>query len=155
MIREIQKQDEERLFELYQDFIQAMSEYDKDDCNMDEEIRTWIHRAIRKDHSTIWIEEDRGQVIGFARVQDKKREENGVIDYTKLSDLYVRPASRGKGVASSLINRAFQWAKEKKTIEVILNVYEQNRVAQKLYRKMGFRVDCPISGGRMRMKKRF
>ena len=132
-----------------------MSQYDEDDCNMDDEIREWLNRAIRKDHSTIWIEEEEGQLIGFARVQDKKREENSVINYTKLSDLYVIPDSRGKGVASSLINRTFQWAKEKKTTEVILNVYEQNALAQKLYCKMGFRVDCPISGGRIRMKKGF
>ena len=132
-----------------------MSQYDEDDCNMDDEIREWLNRAIRKDHSTIWIEEEEGQLIGFARVQDKKREENGVINYTKLSDLYVSPDSRGKGVASALINRTFQWAKEKKTTEVILNVYEQNTLAQKLYRKMGFRVECPISGGRIRMKKGF
>ena len=132
-----------------------MSQYDEDDCNMDDEIREWLNRAIRKDHSTIWIEEEEGQLIGFARVQDKKREENGVINYTKLSDLYVSPDSRGKGVASALINRTFQWAKEKKTTEVILNVYEQNTFAQKLYRKMGFRVECPISGGRIRMKKGF
>ena len=132
-----------------------MSQYDEDDCNMDDEIREWLNRAIRKDHSTIWIEEEEGQLIGFARVQDKKREENGVINYTKLSDLYVSPDSRGKGVASALINRTFQWAKEKKTTEVILNVYEQNTLAQKLYRKIGFRVDCLISGGRIRMKKGF
>ena len=86
-------------------------------------------------------------------IQEKDME-NIFNNYTKLSDLYVSPQARDRGVGSKLIAKAIQWAKEKKTPEVILNVYEANKRAQALYIKNGFKEDGAISGGRIRMKQR-
>lgn len=81
-------------------------------------------------------------------------EENDVIPYAKLNDLYVLPQARRNGIASQLIQSAFDWAKERNLDEFILNVYEKNKTTRNLYQTLGFKDDCTISNGRIRMKRR-
>jgi GNAT superfamily N-acetyltransferase len=153
MIRTAQREDEKKLFQLYQEFIVAMSQFDgDDDCNMDDEIREWIDRALLQEKSIILICERETTFVGFARVQSKQREENGVVNYGKLSDLYIIPEARRTGYAEHLIHASKEWALQQGVTEMILNVYEQNESARKLYKKCGYVEDSKISLGRIRMK---
>ena len=47
MIREIQEKDEQSIFALYLAFIEEMCQYDKDDCNMDDEINLYVMPQAR------------------------------------------------------------------------------------------------------------
>ncbi|MES9965038.1 MAG: GNAT family N-acetyltransferase [Candidatus Sedimenticola sp. 20ELBAFRAG] len=55
-----------------------------------------------------------------------------------IHDIYVRPEHRGRGVASGLINAVEQVAREMDCCKVTLEVRQDNPVAERLYRRLGF-----------------
>lgn len=155
IIREVMMTDEVALWRLYQEFIEDMNSYDPSDENMDEEVRKWIDRALRKEQSTIVVVCEGDELYGFARVQEKRRvdEHQEEIQYAKLSDLFVSPKARRRRLATKLISASIDWGNERNLSEIILNVYEQNTSARQLYESIGFKEDSKISLGRIRMKR--
>ncbi|CDM70395.1 Acetyltransferase (GNAT) family [Clostridium bornimense] len=155
IIRKATQEDVKILRKLYRDFILEMSRFDPDDNNLDDEILLWIETALIGEKSTIFVSENHKSINGFVRTQHKERISdtgNEIIYYAKLSDLYVIPDGRRKGIARQLINASINWAKDRKINEMILNVYEKNESARRLYKTFGFKDDCLISNGRIRMK---
>ncbi|MGH9611454.1 MAG: GNAT family N-acetyltransferase [Bryobacteraceae bacterium] len=58
-----------------------------------------------------------------------------------LNDLYVMPAWRRQGVAKGLMDRARHLALETKASRIILATEADNRIAQAVYDRLGFRKD--------------
>ena len=58
-----------------------------------------------------------------------------------VSDLFVVPESRGRGVGKALMNRARQLAEETDADALILETATDNLIAQKLYERLGYRRD--------------
>ena len=56
-----------------------------------------------------------------------------------ISVVYVIPESRQRGIATSLVKEALQWATEQGCKEADLNVLVNNENARRLYRKIGFK----------------
>ena len=54
-----------------------------------------------------------------------------------VDSLYVKPAFRRKGIASSLMKAAEDWAGEKEALRIELHVWDFNRDALSLYQKLG------------------
>lgn len=145
-------EDYERLKVIYNDFIEDMNQYDPTDCNMDDEINNWITNGLNKKKSVIYIAELDEDILGFIRLQNKERlEENKTIRYIKLSDLFVAPMFRKIGVASSLINQAYMFARENHSTEIVLNVYETNTKAKDFYVKQDFKFHETLALNRVRM----
>lgn len=152
IVRQAGFEDYERLKIIYNDFIEDMNQYDPTDCNMDDEINNWITNALNKKKSVIYIAELDEDILGFIRLQNKERlEENKTIRYIKLSDLFVAPMFRKIGVASSLINQAYMFARENHSAEIVLNVYETNTKAKDFYVKQDFKFHEALTLNRVRM----
>lgn len=58
-----------------------------------------------------------------------------------LSDLYVAPAARGRGVARALLRFAVDFARAAGARGLSLETAHTNRAAQRLYEQMGWRRD--------------
>ena len=56
----------------------------------------------------------------------------------EINHIFVAKNYRGKGVARSLIEKAFEYGLERKCESVIVNTSEDNVVARKMYEKLGF-----------------
>ncbi|MEF9892890.1 MAG: GNAT family N-acetyltransferase [Anaerorhabdus sp.] len=152
IVRQARFEDYERLKVIYNDFIEDMNQYDPTDCNMDDEINNWITNGLNKKKSVIYIAELDEDILGFIRLQNKERlEENKTIRYIKLSDLFVAPMFRKIGVASSLINQAYMFARENHSTEIVLNVYETNTKATDFYVKQDFKFHETLTLNRVRM----
>ncbi|MEA4875569.1 GNAT family N-acetyltransferase [Anaerorhabdus sp.] len=152
IVRQARFEDYERLKVIYNDFIEDMNQYDPTDCNMDDEINNWITNGLNKKKSVIYIAELDEDILGFIRLQNKERlEENKTIRYIKLSDLFVAPMFRKIGVASSLINQAYMFARENHSTEIVLNVYETNTKAKDFYVKQDFKFHETLALNRVRM----
>ncbi|MEG0164471.1 GNAT family N-acetyltransferase [Anaerorhabdus sp.] len=152
IVRQARFEDYERLKVIYNDFIEDMNQYDPTDCNMDDEINNWITNGLNKKKSVIYIAELDEDILGFIRLQNKERlEENKTIRYIKLSDLFVAPMFRKIGVASSLINQAYMFARENHSTEIVLNVYETNTKAKDFYVKQDFKFHETLTLNRVRM----
>jgi ribosomal protein S18 acetylase RimI-like enzyme len=57
-----------------------------------------------------------------------------------IGNICVDKKFRGKGVGKFLIENIFNYAKESKCKRIILDVSKENKIAQKLYKKMGFKI---------------
>ncbi len=131
-----------------------MNQFDPSDTNMEDEILSWIETALDGESAIILVSEDDQGINGFARTQQKERTSDTTsetINYAKLSDLYIAPHARRRGIACKLIHASIDWAKDQQLTEMILNVYEKNSSAHTLYKSFGFQDDCAISLGRIRM----
>jgi ribosomal protein S18 acetylase RimI-like enzyme len=58
-----------------------------------------------------------------------------------LSDLFVIPEARRKGVGEALMNRAREFAEETNADALLLETATDNFTAQKLYERLGYRRD--------------
>lgn len=61
-----------------------------------------------------------------------------VKPYLNIHDFFVHPDHRGKGLANKLMQELVSIANERKYCKITLEVREDNRVAQGLYKSLGF-----------------
>ena len=79
-----------------------------------------------------FIAENSKQLMGYIGIK-------AVIDEGYITNVTVYPQYRGIGVATALINKVFDFAKEKGLSFVSLEVRASNTVAVSLYEKTGFK----------------
>jgi len=106
--------------------------------------RKHILSVYEEDENQILIAENDGKIVGFIKI--KILVTHPLVSNIKcslISDMYVLPEFRRKGIASTLMNRVFEYVKSKGVTHVRLNVMESNIPAYNLYEKMGF-VDYSI-----------
>ncbi|MFY0545522.1 GNAT family N-acetyltransferase [Brevibacillus sp. H7] len=61
------------------------------------------------------------------------------IHKATIVSLYVKPESRGKGVAAQLVEAVIAYIRERTSVEQLqLSVVTVNRAARKLYERIGF-----------------
>lgn len=60
--------------------------------------------------------------------------------YAFIEDICVARKARGQGVGSALIGKAVEWAKERGLSGVALETQDNNLLACRFYRKMGFQI---------------
>jgi ribosomal protein S18 acetylase RimI-like enzyme len=58
--------------------------------------------------------------------------------YAHLGFMYVKPEYRRRGVNEKILEALKQWSIAKKLTEIRLDVYVENKLAQKAYEKVGF-----------------
>ena len=75
-----------------------------------------------------------GFIYGYLQPLDGKKDNIAQIDA-----LYVDENYRHLGIGKKLISEFSNWAKEKKTFKIEINVMEQNIGARELYYKVGFK----------------
>ncbi|MFN8439859.1 MAG: GNAT family N-acetyltransferase [Caldilineaceae bacterium] len=80
----------------------------------------------------VWLEE--GKVVGNVTVQ--RAEQSG--GRWQIANVAVAPAYRGRGIARRLMQRALAHIDEEGGKYAVLQVYENNQVALRLYKQLGF-----------------
>ncbi len=106
--------------------------------------RKYILSVYEEDENQILIAENDDKIVGFIKI--KTFETLPLVSNIKCSLIglmYVLPEFRRLGIASTLMNRVFEYVKSKGVTHVRLNVMESNIPAYNLYEKMGF-VDYSI-----------
>lgn len=126
-VRPATPSDLETLRELWEAFYEERPEPEHEQKRW-EDVADAVRRVI-DEHVALLAEED-GATVGFALAWPK----NDRAGY--VSDLYVRPDVRGRGIARSLLHRA---AVELERDVITLNVDVSNAEARAFYRRLGFR----------------
>lgn len=75
---------------------------------------------------------------GYAKILTAKPYQK-YSEYAYLGFMYVKPAFRGQGINQKILNGLIDWAKSRNLTEVRLDVYDENKIAQKAYLKAGFK----------------
>lgn len=99
----------------------------------------WTNSALQSemqsDFSLFWKVSLRDEIIGFAGVKQ-------IVDQADLMNIVVKKSYRRQGVASLLLQKIIDWAKENQLCALHLEVNESNVSAIALYEKFHF---VPVS----------
>jgi ribosomal protein S18 acetylase RimI-like enzyme len=116
----------------YSESLKPIRKTKKHYCNYLEVDLTRINRVI-----FIALENKKilGMVLGqyFRPLPISKFNKKGYI-----SNLYVHKDYRKRGIGKKLVNRLMRWFKENAVHYISLEIHVKNRVAQKLYKDLGF-----------------
>lgn len=94
-----------------------------------------VRERLSKEDNGVFVSETDGVVNGYVFC-DILTEGCGMTLY--VDDLCVDPSARRQGIASKLMDRAKEYAKEKNCRMIMLNVWEFNESALDFYEKYGF-----------------
>ena len=100
----------------------------------------FLASQLEDDESAVFVADRGGQLLGYVyaslegRSWRELRDACGFID-----DVVVREGERRTGVATAMIEAAFDWMREHGAPRVILWSAEQNQSGQRLFERLGFR----------------
>ncbi len=103
------------------------------------EAKRFIREQFEKESSIILVAEKEEQVVGYLLGEIRER-----LPFQKLRvtgyiwDIVVTACERNRGIGSILLEKAFQFFKNRDLDTVMLNVSEKNRSALRFYEKHGF-----------------
>jgi ribosomal protein S18 acetylase RimI-like enzyme len=118
------------LFDLYREFYQQ-----KSDTNG---AREFLKERLNKKESVIFIALDENDPVGFVQLYPLFSSVS-MVRIWLLNDLYVKETVRGKGYGEGLLNKAIAYAEETGAKGLTLETGEENKIAQRLYEKIGFK----------------
>ena len=95
------------------------------------ERRAVFESSIRRDDAQFFVADDGGSIVGELGIQLTSY---GVADFGMM----VAADARGRGVGSSLLAAAIEWARSAGAHKVALQVWPDNEAAIGLYRRFGF-----------------
>ena len=96
-------------------------------------------RSIHSRNSLMLIAEVKGKIIAYCLAELGKRPPvYRVRRVGYISDVYVEPSYRRKGISKKFLEESHNWFKEKKLNYSELAVYEKNKGAVTAYKKAGY-----------------
>ena len=131
------------IVELWKEFITDPEASDGRVVLSEENIIKWVSLAqelLSKDPNSIFIAEVDGKIIGY--VMFVKKVETPLklkYDYALITDLYVKPEYRGKGIGKKLLLTVLEYLKREGVKYVEITVWANNIKAINLYKKLGFK----------------
>ena len=109
-----------------------------------EQERAWINSFLISDNSLLLVAEYNNQIIGNIDLTGSKRK---AMEHTAVIGMGLLKAWRNVGLGTQLLQFIIEWAKENEVLELIwLQVYTQNELALKVYRRVGFEENGVIKG---------
>ena len=97
-----------------------------------------IQRIQEDKKSTFLVAEIEGHLVGYLGALGNQAKRKQHIVYIALG---VLENYQGKGVATSLFNEIFDWAKATAISRIELTVMKKNKKALELYKKLGFVIE--------------
>lgn len=105
-----------------------------------EQAEAYLRDRLQADDSQLFVAEAGGQLVGFVQLYPTLSSV-AMRRVWILNDLFVAEESRRGGVASKLLERAEAFARETGAVRLELSTARDNRAAQALYEKHGWRRD--------------
>jgi ribosomal-protein-alanine N-acetyltransferase len=96
-------------------------------------VTSWTKAQFEAELQNSFVCLANGQVIGFICLQY-------VIDEMTILNLATHPNFLRRGVATHLVQKAFEQAKQKQIKTIFLEVATHNSVAKQFYQKLGFEI---------------
>jgi ribosomal protein S18 acetylase RimI-like enzyme len=103
-----------------------------------------------EDYTTTYLDSDDadyllaelgGEIVGFVSVRRASHPDIPLfqpLDYVQISDAWVDPNHRGRGVGKTLFEAATRWAQARGLTRVRCTVWSANEAAQAFYLGLGF-----------------
>lgn len=99
--------------------------------------RAFIQSHLRSNTSVIYVAADEGKPAGFTQLF-KTFSTVYLAPVWILEDLFVDPQHRKSGIASKLLDRALEHAREEGASSMFLETAFDNTIAQRVYERAGW-----------------
>lgn len=111
-----------------------------------EQAKSFIQHRLTNNESVIFLATDRNNpTIGMGFIQLYPLFSSVSMEKVwVLNDLYVEKAARKQGVASQLMKRAEEFARESGAISITLETAKDNSPAQHLYESLGYEKEADV-----------
>jgi RimJ/RimL family protein N-acetyltransferase len=129
LVRPAEAGDSERLFTFYAEYPDAhrsMLLPPRDRAALDE----WLDRLLDRGRSLLAVHGDR--LVGHALYSPRDAEQSELL-------VFVDPEYHGRGIGTELCQQVIAYAAEDGHEAITLRVGRENRVAMRVYRRLGFR----------------
>jgi ribosomal protein S18 acetylase RimI-like enzyme len=143
-IRPLKDNEVDELLGLWKDFMNDPASIDEPIPTHEENVkrqREFVTKLMNEDASQILVATDEKELVGYVLFQNEVEpplEMAHRISY--VADLYVKPRHRGRGVGEQLLRSCLDRLKKSKGgTHVQLRVWNSNKKAIALYRKLGFK----------------
>lgn len=120
------------LFDAYRQFYGCSADLPK--------ARVFLRERLNNGESVVFVAVNEGRGIGFVQLYPTFTS-IGAKPAWILNDLYVSPEARGKGVGKQLMEAAKEMAIASGAAWLELATAKDNKVAQALYRRLGYKLD--------------
>ena len=128
-IRRATAADREALHALYRDFFDELPPPEYTGIRVEQELAE-VDEIVEREIA--FVAEDEEGIAGFALVRPKRG------TWGELTDLYVRPGARRRGLGAELTRAAAGALRELGATQIVLSVLARNRVARAFYERQGF-----------------
>ncbi len=141
-VRKLGEDDIDGICDLWQKFA-AMREELTDSMILNEDASDYFFGYAtgllqRKDTLTL-VAEDGDQLVGYLVAQKQRRPP--IYHHTRvayLSDAFVDESHRKQGILAQFIQELQDWCKREGITAIDVQIFEANKTAHEIYRKMGF-----------------
>lgn len=109
------------------------------ECTFETEFE-YCKQILEKGNQTAFLVNEKGEYIAFAYLSLRNDFVEGSTSYpiAYLEGIYVKESYRNTGLASKLIQRAEQWAKESGSSQLASDVEINNKQSIRFHNKSGF-----------------
>ncbi|MBO6620736.1 MAG: GNAT family N-acetyltransferase [Balneola sp.] len=109
------------------------------ECTYETEFE-YCKQILEKENQTAFLVNEKGEYIAFAYLSLRNDFVEGATSYpiAYLEGIYVEESFRKTGIASKLIQRAEQWAKENGSSQLASDVEINNEQSIRFHNKSGF-----------------
>jgi len=104
----------------------------------DKEQRKHIQRLLLQEHSTTFVVEHNGQLVGYLSASGGEFRRN---KHTVHIVIGILPAFTGRGIGGQLFAALEEWTHQKSITRLELTVMTHNQAGLALYRKRGFEIE--------------
>jgi RimJ/RimL family protein N-acetyltransferase len=138
-IREIRDRDAKRVLEAFREIARTskwlLTPPEEAPKSVKEELK-FIRRHRKSKNSHLAMAEIDGEVIGLVGAEGTGKRRHAHVTVVGLA---IRKKWRGKGIGLKMMKYIESWAKRAGLKKLRLGVIAENKIARKLYRKMGFK----------------
>lgn len=124
--------DAQRIAELFDDYRQFYEMPPNPDLAL-----SFIYNRLKNSEATIFAAERASDIIGFCQIYPSFCSVHAA-PICILSDLFVKPSSRGSGAGSRLLEAAEAFARQTGAVRITLQTATTNHLAQGIYEAKGW-----------------
>ncbi len=149
LIRELKEQDIDEATSLLLRLKKFNSEHDplfNLDENIEEEVKKYLKQAVREQFRDAFVAESKGKIVGLILADIVDRLFYSPRKEVRVTDIYVLPEFRKKGLGSRLLHELAQIEKKKGCSVITVEFPTENLVATKFFKGEGMRSIISIYG---------